>query len=355
MMRTQNKFLFFSKTFEMPANRNALIRFKTIDKCLQNRYRQWTLEDLIDAVSDALYEYEGIDKGVSKRTVQADIQLMRSDKLGYNAPIVVEERKYYTYEDPEYSITNIPLTDQDLGQLSEVIEILKQFKGFSHFEQLGGMVQKLEDHVYAKKTKQKPIIDFEKNENLKGLGYLDFLYQCILKKEALEITYQSFKAKKASPINFHPYLLKEFNNRWFLLGVRKAGQPLTTLALDRIVEIKKNEAVSYVENHDFDPEAYYKDVVGVTVSEGLNPDKVHIFVDKANAPYVLTKPLHPSQEVIEENDRGTIVQIRVKHNFELERLILGFADSMEVLKPARLRRRIREKLERAAAGYEKKN
>ena len=73
----------------MPANRNALIRYKTIDNCLRNPYRRWTLEDLVDACSDALYEYEGIDKGISKRTVQMDIQMMRSEKLGYNAPIVV--------------------------------------------------------------------------------------------------------------------------------------------------------------------------------------------------------------------------------------------------------------------------
>lgn len=69
----------------MPVNRNALIRYKTIDTCLRNKYRRWTLEDLIDACSDALYEYEGIDKGISKRTVQMDIQMMRSEKLGYNA------------------------------------------------------------------------------------------------------------------------------------------------------------------------------------------------------------------------------------------------------------------------------
>ena len=78
----------------MPANRNALIRYKTIDNCLRNPYRRWTLEDLVDACSDALYEYEGIDKGISKRTVQMDIQMMRSEKLGYNAPIVVYENKY---------------------------------------------------------------------------------------------------------------------------------------------------------------------------------------------------------------------------------------------------------------------
>ena len=106
----------------MPVNRNALIRYKTIDNCLRNKYRQWTLDDLIEACSEALYEYEGIDKGVSRRTIQMDIQLMRSNKLGYDAPIVVVDKKYYTYEDPEYSITNIPLTDQDLGKLSEVVD-----------------------------------------------------------------------------------------------------------------------------------------------------------------------------------------------------------------------------------------
>ena len=192
----------------MPVNRNALIRYKTLDKCLQNRYRQWTLEDLIEACSDVLYEYEGIQKGISRRTVQLDIQMMRSDKLGYNAPIIVYDNKYYTYEDPGYSITNIPLTEKDLGKLTEAVEFMKQFKGFSHFRELDSMVQKLEDHVYSQKKHQKPVIDFEKNEDLKGLEHLEALYQAIIRQRAISITYQSFKARQASTFNFHPYLLK---------------------------------------------------------------------------------------------------------------------------------------------------
>lgn len=77
----------------MSINKNALIRYKTIDACLQNRFRKWTLDMLVEACSDALYEYEGIDKGVSIRTVQMDIQIMRSEKLGYNAPIIVVDKK----------------------------------------------------------------------------------------------------------------------------------------------------------------------------------------------------------------------------------------------------------------------
>ena len=165
----------------MPVSRNALIRYKTIDTCLRNRFRKWTLEDLVDACSDALYEYEGIDKGISKRTVQMDIQLMRSEKLGYNAPIVVKDHKYYTYEDPEYSITNTPLSEQDLKVMSEAVELLKQFNGFSYFSGMGDIISRLEDHVTSVRQKTTPIIDFEKNNSLTGLNYLNDLYQAILK------------------------------------------------------------------------------------------------------------------------------------------------------------------------------
>ena len=109
----------------MPANKNALIRYKTIDNCLRNKYRRWTLDDLVDACCDALYEMEGITKGVCARTVQMDIQIMRSDKLGYNAPIEVYDRIYYRYADPDYSITDMPLTLEDCKLIKEAIVLLK--------------------------------------------------------------------------------------------------------------------------------------------------------------------------------------------------------------------------------------
>jgi hypothetical protein len=108
----------------MPANKNALIRYKTIDRCLRNRFRRWTIDDLTEACSDALYEMEGILKGVSVRTVQGDLQIMRSDKLGYNAPIEVYDRIYYRYAEPDYSISDMPLTEDDCLLLKEAVEVL---------------------------------------------------------------------------------------------------------------------------------------------------------------------------------------------------------------------------------------
>ena len=109
----------------MPANKNALMRYKTIDRCLRNRYRRWTIDDLVDACSETLYEMEGISKGVSIRTVQGDLQIMRSDKLGYNAPIEVYDRIYYRYSDPDYSISDMPLSESDFVLISKAVEMLK--------------------------------------------------------------------------------------------------------------------------------------------------------------------------------------------------------------------------------------
>lgn len=112
----------------MPANKNALIRYRTIDNCLRNRYRRWTLNDLVEACCDALYDMEGITKGVCARTVQMDLQIMRSDKLGYNAPIEVYDKIYYRYADPDYSISEMPLSMEDCRLLKKAITLLEENK-----------------------------------------------------------------------------------------------------------------------------------------------------------------------------------------------------------------------------------
>ncbi len=335
----------------MPVNRNALIRYRTLDNWLRNRAREWTLDDLIDACSEALYEYEGIDKGVSKRSVQMDLQMMRSDKLGYNAPIIVLEKKYYTYEDSDYSITNIPLTDQDLGKLTEVVEILRQFKGFSHFQELSGMVQRLENKIYSAKTKQEPVIDFEKNENLKGLEHIETLYQAIINKKTVTLNYQSFKARSANEFAFHPYYLKEYRNRWFVLGIKTKNAPLMTLALDRIVEIKESD-VKYIAQKNFNLSEYFEHVIGVTVEPQGKPEEVILFADRETAPYIVTKPLHHSQKILDTQPNGVTLSIQVQLNFELERELLGFGDRIKVISPDRLKRRIKEKFEHALDLYQ---
>ncbi|SFN25185.1 Predicted DNA-binding transcriptional regulator YafY, contains an HTH and WYL domains [Chryseobacterium oleae] len=332
----------------MSSNKNALIRYKTLDKCLKNKYRKYTLEDLIDACSDALFEFEGKESYVSRRTVQLDLQNMRSEKFGYEAPIEVFERKYYRYSDSEYSIHNISVNESDLKAMNNAVQILKQFKDFSMFKEMNGVIQKLEDSIHS--TGQKSIIHLDKNEQLKGLEHIDILYESISNKKVLNILYRSFTARESSNYVVHPQLLKEFNNRWFLICQHKGK--MYNLALDRMESIEPNENIPYIDK-DLDGDEYFKDIVGVTVSETMAPRNVIFFVDAHNAPYVKTKPLHKSQEILSETEEGTLFKICVQINFELERLLLGFGESLIVHKPRKLRLRLQEKFTAGFKNYEK--
>lgn len=334
----------------MALNRLALIRYRTIDNCLRNRARRWTLEDLMDACSDALYEYEGIDRPVSRRTVQYDIQMMRSDKLGYEAPIVVVNRKYYTYEDPNYGILQGPLSEADLDHLGEAVAVLKQFQGFGHLQELGGLVQKLEDKVQTGRGSQRTAILLESNERLRGLEYLEELFQAVRQQKVARLAYQSFRAKAPGLIDVNPLLLREFNNRWFLIGTKEREQRIMSFALDRIQSITYPDLPFYPQPN-FAPEDYYRDIVGVTVNN-RRAAKIRIWLDKRNAPYVITKPLHASQQTIENKEDGSVVvEIQVIPNFELERLLLGFGPGLEVLSPPRIRRRMAYLLGEASKRY----
>jgi predicted DNA-binding transcriptional regulator YafY len=337
----------------MAWNKKALIRYRTIDKCLQNHSRKWTLENIIEECSNVLYELEGKDVQISKRTIQLDIQLMRSDKLGYNAPIQVYEKKYYCYSDLDFSITDIPLTKVDMDVLTESVEMLKQFKKFSLFNELNGVIQKLEDKVFNESANRKPIIHIDKNENLKGLELIDTLYQAILKRVVLKITYQSFSAKSPNTFNFHGYILKEFNNRWFLVGRRDGLPKVRTLALDRMIKVDIDLSVEY-EQENFEADTFYSNTYGVTVLSDDQLIEIEMKIDRYNAPYVLTKPFHSSQHILNEFEDGSVsIGLKVHHNFEIERLLIGFSESIEILKPASLRKRLRDKFEMAYLLYEK--
>ncbi|MFN8398252.1 MAG: WYL domain-containing protein, partial [Bacteroidia bacterium] len=281
-----------------------MIRYRTIDRCLQNRYRKWTLEDLIAACSEALEDYEGIAKGISRRSVQMDIQAMRSDKLGYNAPIVVVDKKYYTYEDPKYSITKVPLTPQDLDTLDEVVRILGQFKGFSHFAEVDGLVQRFEDKIYRERQHSRAAIHFEKNEGLRGLQHLDAIYKAVRDGMVLKLGYKSFTAKETHHFDFHPTLLKEYRNRWFVIGLRNEETMITNLALDRIESLELYLGAAFRPIPGFDGEEYFRDIVGVTKHHNVPPVEIDLLVAAADAPYMETKPLHHSQEVLERRENG---------------------------------------------------
>jgi predicted DNA-binding transcriptional regulator YafY len=351
-LHSKKYFLYLPKYFKMPVNRNALIRYRTIDKCLQNRRRKWTIENLIDACNDALAEFESIEKGISMRTIRMDINAMRSDKLGYNAPIIVNDKKYYTYEDADYSIANSPLSSEDLSVLQEASLLLQQFKGFTHFADMNEMIQKLEDKIYSESNQQHSVIDFEKNDLLHGIHWLDTLYKVIIQKQTINIMYQSFKAREANEYITYPYLLKEYRNRWFLLAKHKKGNEIITFALDRIKDITINNKELFKEHRNFDALTFFKPIIGVTRNIGVTPIVITFIVNPYHAPYIKTKPLHHSQVLVQDTKQGSTFTIEVIPNFELEREILGFGDGIKIISPNSFLRSIKKRVQLMSLVYE---
>ena len=339
----------------MPRNKNALLRYKTIDRCLRNTGRKWTLQDLVDACSDALYEYEGKKDMVSVRSVQRDIEIMRSDKLGYEAPIEVYETKYYRYSDPEYSISNRPLTQQDILALNRTIDLLKQFDEFDPYHEMVDVVNRLQDKV-ATATNRKRIVDFERNPDLKGLQLLNPLYDAIASKHTVNISYRSFSSRTVREYILFPYLLKEYRNRWFLFGCRAGDMKIFNLALDRIVELHTCPDISYKESEEF-KEDYFDDMVGVTKHERLEKKTVRFIVNNENASYILTKPIHQSQKLVSKNREDGSMTFELEDiviNPELEREFMSLGAGVKILSPRSLAAKIRKIHHKAFELYEEK-
>ena len=299
-----------------------------------------------------MYEYEGIRKGISRRTVQLDIQTMRSDRLGYNAPIIVVDNKYYTYEDPNYSILHSPLTERDMTELTEAVGVLKQMTVFPAMSGVSDLVSRMEEQVSMVVGRREPLILMERNDRLRGLEYVPVLYDALKNRCAQEMTYQSFKAQSPSTFVFYPYVLKEFNNRWFVLGKRKTNMRYTNIyALDRIKSLRPMPDEPYVKPASFDAERYFSEMVGVSRNENDRPQTVEFWASPMDSMYFITKPIHHTQEVVRQNEDGeTLFSIKVIVNRELMRELMGFGPGVKVVSPKKLAAYISKRHQEAAEG-----
>lgn len=319
--------------------------------------RRATLDELIDVCQDAIDRTIGFGS-VSRRTIQHDIQEMRySEALGYYAPIVVKDKKYYMYEDRHYSISKLPLSADDLYQLSEAVGVLKQMSGFAAFQDVEDVVNRLEDYVASMRLKTDSVILLEKNDRLRGLEFITPIHEAITSRTALRVVYKPFRSTEPTSLIVSPYILKEFRNRWFLFGRKKqqedvpSDQLLTNLALDRIVEIGTCSE-PYERDPAFRPEEFFRDIIGVTRGNDAKVETVRFAVDADQAPYVRTKPLHPSQKEVGQNEDGSVeFEIHVIQNYELQRDILGYGEHITVLSPQSLVEAIKARYIKCIGNY----
>jgi predicted DNA-binding transcriptional regulator YafY len=337
----------------MATNKNAQLRYQALDRCLSNWYHKYYIEDLIEACNNAL---EGITKkaeGVQKRQVQKDLNDI---EFLYGLEIIPHKdghRRYYRYANRGDSINNQPPIQEELEVVSNALTIMKRFEGIPQFEWL----EDVEKQLYSTSQLGKDVssvVSFQHNQYLKGMDkdYYKNIFNAIVNKQAIEVVYHPF-GKEAKSAIVSPYHLKQYNNRWFLIGKVNGYNSLTNYAIDRIEGIKEIGRFKYEPlDDDFNFEEFFEDVIGVSV-EDVPVDDVVLYVNEKAFNYIFTKPLHPSQVVKREllPDGRREIDLKVKDNYELRALLRSFGSQIEVISPETLRKEMKENADKLSKMY----
>ncbi len=331
----------------MARHKEALIRYRIIDECLRNR-KLVTIDELVDACMDK-------DIIVSARTIREDIRNMKYDLgLGYDAPIENVRPKKYRYTNPDYSINKLPLSDEELDSLAFAARLLEQFDNMMPFDQIPGTIQKIFNHLKIRHSLSEEefseMIDFEKAPATKGLEFMEPLLGAIRKKQVVKIRYQHFGSNDIQHRIVHPYLLKEYHNRWYLYGLVDDINEIRLYALDRMKNIEIHYGTPY-KKPEGRPKDHFKDLIGVTKFPGTKPERILFKFNNWRTPYLLTQPLHESQEIVEQTTSHNVFSYHLRQSPELLTRILGWASDVEVLSPESLREKVKKAIKEMAEMY----
>lgn len=342
----------------MPVNKNAMTRYKILDELLSNQYHNYSLDDLTEEVNKRLTELYPDSNGIGRRTIEKDIYYIE-----YEGPFLVEIERYTApgynrdkqksyskrclrYSKPSFSIFKKDLSNDEEYLLKEALSLLGQFEGLPNLGALEGLRLGL-----GGKRSERRIISLMKNP-LENSSILGELFTAISQKQVIELHYHKFSTPQNElTINVHPYLLKEYNRRWFLFAASESEESILCFGLERIDKIAALPSHKNIE-YEGDINEIFEDFIGVTLNKQSPMYNILFWVSDVSKDYVLTKPIHESQQSINEKDEaelrlqyptlvnGKFFRIECKENYELIRELTSFGQELVVLSPTYIQRKI---------------
>jgi predicted DNA-binding transcriptional regulator YafY len=291
---------------------------------------------------------------ISERQLDYDLQEMRnSETLCFDAPIFYSRgNKGYYYEPVGYTIGQfVKLAPEDFEALEMATNVLDAYKNVPLFNRLKEAVDKIQGELSIKKNPKKndiqKIILMEEDYQTKGTEWITPLVEAIKKKQALQLIYQKFEAQQKQ-FTVSPLLIKEFQNRWYLIANNHTHNDFITFALDRIAGFEASKETFKIKDNAAD---LFKNIIGITLPPNVEVETIEISFDKHIANYLHTKLLHHSQQVIKENKNGTTFLFKLIPNSELIKFVLGWGKYCKVLSPNSFKTTIAQELASAANQY----
>jgi predicted DNA-binding transcriptional regulator YafY len=334
----------------MPVNKEAFLRYRIIDRMLKNKVRPFpSMEELTDELEEKL------GKSFSTSTIQKDIKSMKEDELlAYKAPIKFHRaHNGYYYTDPNFSITEVPLGEEDLDAIEFAAMVLQQFKDVKLFAEFGSAVDKIFNAVNVSSIldegEVEQMIHFEKVPYYKGSEWIAPILEYIKQHKTMVLDYQRFEVNESKAHVLHPILLKEYRNRWYLIAMLEKNNHIVIYALDRVVAIASSELKLRYHPH-FSAKKYFEHAYGITTFEE-DPSKIIFECNPIQANYIKTQALHQTQKILKETKDFVQFSIEVGVTTELIMDLLSYGDGVKVLQPKSLKEEMKRRLERALEHY----
>jgi predicted DNA-binding transcriptional regulator YafY len=193
-------------------------------------------------------------------------------------------------------------------------------------------------------------ISFESQGNLKGIENLKPLLFAIKNQREIRFRHESFQTGEINEYIVSPYLLKEYQNRWYILGTIGGGLELRTFGIDRIVDLEVQDSI-FVPDSDLKPKQLFNHLIGLTYSLD-KPQEIILSFTQLQGKYIKSLPLHGSQIVLYDTEEELRVSLFLIPNYEFRQQILKLGDTVQVIQPEKLRDEIKNILVRSLKNYD---
>jgi predicted DNA-binding transcriptional regulator YafY len=323
---------------------------RVINQCLVNQ-EFVTFSDFLLACKDLPYAYT-INNQHIKEAIDA---LRKPEPEGYNAPIFYDKEKDgYYYSDRSFSLDKNPLNHEEKEWLLFADQIFYQLKDHESLIGLAPFIQKINNTLKIRRfSNDKGIPEFVQPEistRFGGSQFLDPLIKAIQKRKVIRVYYHPFYEDKPYFTIIHPYLLKEYRNRWYLIGLNDTKQEIRTYGLDRIWELHEIEQ-EYIPRK-FSARDYFRNSIGI-ISPMTDPPEIHLSVLRHQAQYLITQPIHETQFIESEDDERVIFHFKVHPTYEFKSLILAMGPDARIISPDSLKREMIKLLNETMLEYAK--
>ena len=332
----------------MPDTKNFSLRIKILDGLLRKKDGV-SMKDMLRVINDRL-EDKGIPVVMSRDTILNDITELSNE---FHVKILRRRAQYdnrvilYRYADVSFSIYNSPLSFKELKEMRGALAILSRFEGMPQYKWINELCARFD---IAFENNGYPVVQFEDSFSDTSQRHFTDLYHAIVDKVPLIVTYQRFGYQEREHV-IHPYFLKQFRNRWYLIArSSKHLDSIFPMSLERIKKFRYAVGTKYIPI-GIDVDEYYSNVYGICRNEGTKAIDIKFYANSIEVPYIITSPIHHSQRVVACNDGGAIFLIHVIPNYELMQKFLSYGDNVVIITDCEMKWNIIDIIEKSMKKY----